>query len=93
MTGLIRDFLISGESLATILQSKTLRRLLLEILYETDSYGVIHNLTVTRFTKRLHYKNKSTVSRALKRLKKMEFIIPINQTTYQLNDFVLQEPI
>lgn len=87
------DFLISSGSLLKILQSKPTRRLLEAILYEADCYGVVYNLTVTNFTKKLHYKNKSTVSRVFKFLREIEFIIPINKNTYQLNNFLLPQSI
>ena len=90
----IYDFLISCSSLYKLLTSKTLRKFATKLLEEASIYeGYITEVTVTRLTKELHYKNKSTVSRALKQLVDMKFIIPCGNKCYQLNTFLLQDPI
>ena len=88
------SFLITHSSLYKILASKTLRKVALKLMEETsilESY--IPDVTVTRLTKELHYKNKSTVSRALKQLIDMEFIIPNKKNNYTLNYLVMPDPI
>lgn len=89
------SFLISIQTLYKIINSKTLIRVIDKILIECDRYtGVIENLTVSRLTRELKYKNKSTVSRALKELRELEFIIPTGiKNEYQVNNFLLMEPI
>lgn len=92
---LIADaFLITRSSLCKLLTKKTLRKVVSKLIEEASIYeGYITDVTVTRLTKELHYKNKSTVSRALKQLIDMEFIIPCGNKCYQLNTFLLQDPI
>lgn len=88
------SFLITHSSLYKLLTSKTLRKVAGKLMEEASIYeGYITEVTVTRLTKELHYKNKSTVSRALKILIDMEFIIPCGNKCYQLNTFLLQDPI
>lgn len=87
------NFLISLGSLYTIMASKTLRKVAIRLIDEADSYGQLYNLTVTRLTKELHYKNKSTVSRALRQLIDMEFILPNGNNNYTLNYLVMPDPI
>lgn len=89
------SFLISIQTLYKIINSKTLIKVINKILMECDCYtGVIENLTVSRLTRELKYKNKSTVSRALKELRELEFIIPTAiKNEYQVNNFLLMEPI
>lgn len=89
------NFLISLGSLYTIMASKTLRKVAIKLIDEADfdSYGEIVNVTVTRLTKELHYKNKSTVSRALRQLIDMEFILPNKNNNYTLNYLVMPDPI
>lgn len=88
------SFLITHSSLYKLLTSKTLRKVVSKLMEEASIYkGYITEVTVTRLTKELHYKNKSTVSRALKQLIDMGFIIPRGGKCYQLNTFLLQDPI
>lgn len=88
------SFLITHSSLYRLLTSKTLRKVASRLMEEASLYdSYIPEVTVTRLTKELHYKNKSTVSRALKQLIDMEFIIPCGNKCYQLNIFLLKNPI
>lgn len=57
--------------LLKLLQSKTLRKVF-EAIIKFDSTNL--EITVCDLTKYLHYKNKSTVSRALKTLRKEGYI-------------------
>ena len=62
---------ISEYRLLKLLQSKTLRKVF-EVIIKFDSTN--SGVTVRDLTKYLHYKNKSTVSRALKTLRKEGYI-------------------
>ena len=62
---------ITEDKLLKILQSKTLRKVF-EVIIKFDSTN--SDITVRDLTKCLHYKNKSTVSRALKTLRKESYI-------------------
>lgn len=62
---------ITEDKLLKLLQSKTLRKVF-EVIIDFDSTN--SEVTVRDLTKCLHYKNKSTVSRALKTLRKEGYI-------------------
>lgn len=62
---------ITEYKLLKLLQSKTLRKVF-EVIIKFDSTN--SEITVRDLTKHLHYKNKSTVSRALKTLRKEGYI-------------------
>lgn len=62
---------ITEYKLLKLLQSKTLRKVF-EAIVKFDSTNL--DVTVRDLTKYLHYKNKSTVSRALKTLRKEGYI-------------------
>lgn len=89
------SLLITHSSLYKILASKTLRKVAIKLIEEASIFkGYIPVVAVTRLTKELHYKNKSTVSRALKQLKEMNFITQVpGENWYLLNYFKLQDPI
>lgn len=62
---------ITEYKLLKLLQSKTLRKVF-EAVIKFDSTNL--EITVRDLTRYLHYKNKSTVSRALKTLRKEGYI-------------------
>lgn len=62
---------IAEYKLLKLLQSKTLRKVF-EVIIKFDSTD--SEITVRDLTKYLHYKNKSTVSRALKTLREEGYI-------------------
>ena len=62
---------ITEYKLLKLLQSKTLRKVF-EAIVKFDSTNL--DVTVRDLTKYLHYKNKSTVSRALKTLREEGYI-------------------
>ena len=62
---------ITEYKLLKLLQSKTLRKVF-EAIIKFDSTNL--EITVRDLTKYLHYKNKSTVSRALKILREEGYI-------------------
>lgn len=64
-------FVIAGDKLLKLLQSKTLRKVF-EAIIEFDFIN--RDITVCNLTKYLRYKNKSTVSRALKTLREEGYI-------------------
>ena len=62
---------ITEDKLLKLLQSKTLRKVF-EVIIKFDSANL--KVTVRDLTKYLRYKNKSTVSRALKTLREEGYI-------------------
>lgn len=62
---------VTEYKLLRLLQSKTLRKVF-ELIIKFDSTDL--EITVRDLTRYLHYKNKSTVSRALKILRKEGYI-------------------
>ena len=62
---------ITEDKLLKLLHSKTLRKVF-EVIIKFDTTN--SDVTVRDLTKYLHYKNKSTVSRALKTLREEGYI-------------------
>lgn len=87
-------YYITRKTLLSILNNRSARRLLCAMLENVTNKSIVYDVTVTKYTKLLRYKNKSTVSRALATLKKLNLIRPgLFKNNYYINTVQMPDPL